>query len=90
MAQVLYHGDPFIDSVPDYVLPDDTTWDELLSGGYVKEIFNCAMWAARNTNSFEECLVHTVNRKFDADTTGAVAGQIVARCTYYQVSQIDG
>jgi len=76
MAQVLFTGDPFIPAVNDFVLPDATPWDDLLSGGYVKETFTCAMWAARNTNSFEECLVQTVNRRYDADTTGAVAGQI--------------
>ena len=76
MARVLFYGDPFIDEVTPHVLPDSTPWEKLLSGGYVKETFQCAMWAARNTNSFEECLIQTVNRRFDADTTGAVAGQI--------------
>lgn len=76
MARVLYHGDPFVPEVEDFILPDSTPWDNLLSGGYVKETFTCAMWAARNTSSFEECLIHTVNRRYDADTTGAVAGQI--------------
>lgn len=76
LAKVLYYGDPFIEDVADYVLPDDTPWEEILSGGYVKETFTCAMWAARNTSSFEECLIQTVNRRHDADSTGAVAGQI--------------
>lgn len=76
LAKVLYHGDPFIPDVAEYVLPDETPWDELRASGYVKDTFTCAMWAARNTNSFEECLIHTVNRRGDADTTGAVAGQI--------------
>jgi len=76
MAQVLFTGDPFIPAVNDFVLPDATSWDDLLSGGYVKETFTCAMWAARSTSSFEDCLVQTVNRRYDADTTGAVAGQI--------------
>ena len=76
MAQVLWDRDPYINEVTGFVLPDDTPWDELLSGGYVKETFTCAMWAARNTDTFEECLIQTVNRRYDADTTGAVAGQI--------------
>ena len=29
-----------------------------------------------NTGSFEECLVRVVNRGGDADTTGAMAGQL--------------
>jgi len=76
LAQVLWASDPFCEAVSDFVLPDDTPWDDLLSGGYVKETFTCAMWAARNTDSFEECLLQTVNRRYDADTAGAVAGQI--------------
>jgi len=76
LARVLYHGDPFIPDVADYVLPDETAWDELRANGYVKDTFTCAMWSARNTSSFEECLIQTVNRRGDADTTGAVAGQI--------------
>lgn len=76
MARVLHSGDPFIPEVTKHVLPDDTPWDALLSGGYVKETFTCAMWAARTTDSFEECLIQTINRRYDADTTGAVAGQI--------------
>jgi len=76
LARVIYHGDPFLPEVAPYVLPDDTDWNELNASGYVKDTFTCAMWAARNTNSFEECLIQTVNRQDDADSTGAVAGQI--------------
>ena len=76
LAETLYEGNPFIPSVEPYVLPDDTDWNELLSGGYVKETWQCAMWAARNTTSFEECVVTAINRRYDADTVGAVAGQI--------------
>jgi len=76
LAKVLFYGDPFISDVEDYVLPDNTSWDDLKSTGYVKDTFTCAMWTARNTSTFEECLIQTVNRRYDADTTGAVAGQI--------------
>ena len=76
LARVIYHGDPFLAEVEPYVLPDETDWNELSASGYVKDTFICAMWAARNTNSFEECLIQTVNRQDDADSTGAVAGQI--------------
>ena len=34
------------------------------------------MWAIQNTDNFEEALIHTVNRGYDADTTGAVVGQM--------------
>ena len=76
LARVLYAGDPFIEDVKNYVLPDSTPWSELQSSGYVKHTFECAMWAARNSDSFEECLLLAVNRRDDADTVGAVAGQI--------------
>ena len=76
MARVIFYGDPFLQEVESYLLPDDTSWSDLGASGYVKDTFTCAMWAARNTDSFEECLIQTVNRRNDADTTGAVAGQI--------------
>lgn len=76
LARVLSAGDPFIKEVEDYVLPDTTLWSELPSSGYVKDTFVTAMWAARNSGSFEECLILAVNRRGDADTIGAVAGQI--------------
>jgi len=76
MAQVIFHGDPRIAAVSEYVLPDSTDWTALAATGYVKDTFTCAMWAARNTGTFEECLIQTINRRDDADTTGAVAGQI--------------
>ena len=76
MARVVWHGDPFIDDVEKYVLPDATDWAELLSGGYVKETWQCAMWCVRNTSSFEEAVIYAVNRRYDADTVGAVTGQI--------------
>ena len=76
LARVIYAGDPFITEVADYILPDSTPWSQLPSSGYVKDTFECAMWAARNSTSFEECLLLAVNRRGDADTIGAVAGQI--------------
>ena len=76
LARVLYAGDPFIKDVADYVLPDSTPWSDLPATGYVKDTFQTAMWAARNSDSFEECLILAVNRRGDADTVGAVAGQI--------------
>ena len=42
------------------------------------------MWAARNSDSFEECLLLAVNLKGDADTIGAVAGQIAGAMYGYQ------
>ena len=84
LARVLYKGDPFIKEVEDYVLPDSTAWSKLPSSGYVKDTFQTAMWAARNSESFEECLLLAVNRRGDADTIGAVAGQIAGAMYGYK------
>lgn len=48
----------------------------VMSGGYVKETYEAAMWAFQTTDSFEDCVVTAVNRGHDSDTTGAVAGMI--------------
>lgn len=84
LARVLYAGDPFIEEVSDYILPDDSVWQELKTWGYVKHTFHAAMWAARNSNSFEECVLLAVNLKGDADTMGAVAGQIAGAIYGYE------
>jgi len=84
LAQVLYRGDPLIEEVENYVLPDTTPWSELPATGYVKDTFQTAMWAARNTVNFEQCLLFAVNRRGDADTVGAVAGQIAGAMYGYQ------
>ena len=49
------------------------------SGCYVKETYQCAWWAVQNTDSFEEALITAVNRGHDADTVGAVTGQLAGR-----------
>ena len=53
----------------------------VMSGGYVKETYQAAWWAYQTTDNFEECVVKAVNRGYDSDTTGAVAGMI-AGCFY--------
>lgn len=46
------------------------------SSGYVPDTLRTVLDAFFSTGSFEECLVRTVNRGGDADTTGAIAGAI--------------
>ena len=46
------------------------------SSGYVPDTLRTVLDAFFSTESFEECLVKTVNRGGDADTTGAIAGGI--------------
>ena len=50
--------------------------DEISSSGYVIATLEAALWAVFNTNSFEEALILAVNLGDDADTIGAVTGQI--------------
>lgn len=57
-------------------LPVDIDRSRVLSGGYVKETYECAMWAFQTTNNFEDCVIEAVNRGHDSDTCGAVAGMI--------------
>ncbi|WCR17353.1 ADP-ribosylglycohydrolase family protein [Paracoccus alcaliphilus] len=46
------------------------------STGYVVDTLEAALWAVSRTQSFEEALLAAVNLGHDADTVGAVAGQI--------------
>ena len=47
-----------------------------LATGYVVDTLQTVLHCLFGTRSFEECLVAVVNRGFDADTTGAIAGAI--------------
>lgn len=46
------------------------------SGGYIVETVQTVFDALFHTDTFEDCLVTAVNRGGDADTTGALAGQL--------------
>jgi ADP-ribosyl-[dinitrogen reductase] hydrolase len=46
------------------------------ASGYVADTFRTVLDAFFSTENFEECLLKTVNRGGDADTTGAIAGGI--------------
>jgi ADP-ribosyl-[dinitrogen reductase] hydrolase len=52
------------------------TKDEIHSTGYVVHTLEAAIWAVGTTASFEDALIKAVNLGHDADTVGAVAGQI--------------
>lgn len=45
-------------------------------GGFIVETMQTVFDAFFNTGSFEACVVRAVNRGGDADTTGAIAGQL--------------
>lgn len=46
------------------------------AGGYVRDSLQAAWWAFLTTASFEECVLRAVNLGHDADTVGAIAGQL--------------
>lgn len=54
--------------------------------GYVRDSLEAALWAFWTTNTFEEAVLAAVNLGDDADTTGAVCGQIAG--SYYGESGI--
>jgi ADP-ribosyl-[dinitrogen reductase] hydrolase len=49
---------------------------EIRSGGYVIETIEAALWSVGNAGSFEEAILLAANLGDDADTVGAVTGQI--------------
>jgi len=57
---------PYLDSLP----------HGIKSSGYVVDTLQSALWAVENSNSFEDAVLKAVNLGDDADTVGAVAGQI--------------
>jgi len=54
---------------------------EIRASGYVVDTLEAALWAFTNSSSFEEGALLAVNLGDDADTTGAVYGQL-AGCYY--------
>ena len=61
--------------------------NEIKSGGYVVDTLEAALWAFYRTDSFDEGLLLAVNLGFDADTVGAVYGQLAG--AYYDYDGID-
>ncbi|WP_017687125.1 ADP-ribosylglycohydrolase family protein [Paenibacillus sp. PAMC 26794] len=59
---------------------------EIKGSGYVVRSFEAALWAFHKSSSFEEGALLAVNLGDDADTTGAVYGQIAG--AYYGLSGI--
>jgi ADP-ribosyl-[dinitrogen reductase] hydrolase len=49
---------------------------EIRSSGYVVDTLEAALWAVAGSQHFEEAVLKAVNLGDDADTVGAVAGQI--------------
>ena len=45
----------------------------------MRHTYEAAWWCLQNTSSFEEAVIEAVNLGGDADTIGAVTGQIAGR-----------
>ncbi|WP_325169977.1 ADP-ribosylglycohydrolase family protein [Methylobacterium sp. C25] len=50
--------------------------DQIRSSGFVVHTLEAAIWAVGNTSTFEDALILAVNLGEDADTVGAVTGQL--------------
>lgn len=50
--------------------------DDIASSGFVVDTLEAAVWAVANTDNFKDAVLLAVNLGEDADTVGAVAGQI--------------
>ena len=50
------------------------------STGYVVHTLEAALWSFERTGNFEDAILCAVNLGEDADTTGAVCGQIAGAC----------
>jgi len=59
---------------------------DIRGSGYVIECLEAALWCFYHTNSFREAILRAVNLGDDADTTGAVCGQIAG--AFYGKCQI--
>jgi ADP-ribosyl-[dinitrogen reductase] hydrolase len=51
-----------------------------LASAYVVDTVQTVFHSFFATDSFESCLIHTVNLGGDADTTGAIAGMLAGAC----------
>jgi ADP-ribosylglycohydrolase len=59
---------------------------EIIGNGYVVNCLEAALWAFHRSSCFEEGCLMAVNLGYDADTTGAIYGQIAG--AYYGVDDI--
>jgi len=60
--------------------------DEIQSSGYVIHSLEAVLWSFYHTNTLEEAILKSVNLGDDADTVGAITGQLVG--AYYGVDGI--
>ena len=59
---------------------------QIRSTGYVVDTIEAALWSVGTSSSFEEAVLKAVNLGDDADSVGAVAGQVAgALCRYSNI-----
>lgn len=78
--QDLYGSFPFLSAI---ALRDSY---EINSSGYAPESLEAAIWSFLVTENFEEAILTAVNFGDDADTTGAICGQLSG--AYYGINEI--
>jgi ADP-ribosyl-[dinitrogen reductase] hydrolase len=69
------HGTPEIAKIIE-AARGSRTREDVRASGYVLNTLEAALWAFSRSDSFQETLVQAINLGDDADTVGAVAGQI--------------
>jgi ADP-ribosyl-[dinitrogen reductase] hydrolase len=52
----------------------------IVGSGYVVKSLEASLWALHNADNFREAVLRAVNLGHDADTTGAVCGQLAGAC----------
>ena len=60
--------------------------DEIESSGYVVDTLEAAVWSLITTNTLEDALLKAVNLGDDADTVGAIAGELAG--LYYGYERV--
>ena len=83
-----WSDDPLCEEIQ--TIANGSFWDreppEIRGTGYVVQSLEAALWAFRSSTSFEEGCLKAVNLGDDADTTGAVFGQLAG--AYYGIDTI--
>jgi ADP-ribosylglycohydrolase len=84
----IWDDNPLVDEVNNIALGSykDKSRDDIESNAYVINSLEAALWAFHNSESFAEGMLVAVNLGEDADTTGAIYGQLAG--TYYGVGDI--
>ena len=83
-----FENDPLVEEVLEIALGSYKQKDppEIKAGGYVVRTLEAALWAFHRTETFEEGVLKAINLGDDADTAGAIYGQLAG--AYYGFDSI--